>query len=188
MNDAGVAKRYAQALFMLAEETASIDKYGQDLGMVCEVIDSNAELKNVYTGVQFANMSKKNVVTEIFKNDIDGNVLNFVLLLVDKMRAQYIFDIYKEYMHLVDEKNGIADATVYTAYPLKESDLDAIAKSLGEAVGKTIRLKEVEDKSLLAGVKLQYGDRIIDGSAKARLESMRKRLVTQELSGGEGPQ
>lgn len=188
MNDAGVAKRYAQALFMLAEETGSVDEIGKNLDLAAATIYGNEELKAVFTGVQFANVSKKEVLTKIFKDKLNGNVLNFLLLLVEKMRTAYLEDIKVAYHQLMDEKNGIEDATLFTAYPLKDEDAQAIAEALGKSVGKTIRLKTVEDPSLLAGVKLQYGDRIIDGTAKARLESMRKRLMTQEIIGGEGPQ
>lgn len=188
MNDAGVAKRYAQALFMLADETGSVDEIGKDLDLACDTIYGNEELKAVYTGVQFANISKKEVINKIFKGELNSSVLNFLLLLVEKMRTSYLEDIKLAYHRLLDEKNGIEDATLFTAYPLKDNDAQAIAQALGESVGKTIRLKTVEDPSLLAGVRLQYGDRIIDGSAKARLESMRKRLMTQEITGGEGPQ
>ena len=97
-------------------------------------------------------------------------------------------DIQKAYGKLLDERNGIADATVTSAYPLKEEDAKNIALALGKAVGKTIRLEVVVDPSLVAGVKLKYGDKIIDGSVEARLASMRKRLMTQDIVGGEGPQ
>lgn len=188
MNDAGVAKRYAQALFMLAEETANVDSIGKDLDVLTDTIYGNKDLQIVYTGVQFAHQSKKNVIMEIFKGNIDESVLNFALLLIEKSRTRYLADIRTAYHALLDKKNGIEDATVFTAYPLKEEESEAIAKALGSATGKTIRLKTVEDKSLIAGVRLQYGDRIIDGSAKARLESMRKRFITQQSLGGESPQ
>lgn len=188
MNDAGVAKRYAQALFMLAEETDGPEKIGKELDFLTDTIYGNKDLETVYTGVQFANQSKKNVVIQLFKGQVSENVLNFALLLIEKSRPGYLADIRTCYHALLDEKNGIADATIYTAYPLNEETSQAIAEALGQATGKTIRLKTVEDKSLLAGVRLQYGDRIIDGSAKARLESMRKRLITQQTLGGESPQ
>ena len=88
----------------------------------------------------------------------------------------------------MDDRNGIADATVTSAFPLKEEEAKNIALALGKAVGKTIPLEVVVDPSLVAGVRLKYGDKIIDGSVEARLASMRKRLMTQDIVGGEGPQ
>ena len=184
MNDAGVAKRYAQALFMLADESQNVDKIGQDLAFACETIYGNAELEQAYTGVQFSMRGKKNAIAKVFQGQIDQIVVNFLQVLIEKGRTGYLADIQKAYGKLLDERNGIADATVTSAYPLKEED----AKNIGKAVGKTIRLEVVVDPSLVAGVKLKYGDKIIDGSVEARLASMRKRLMTQDIVGGEGPQ
>lgn len=188
MNDAGVAKRYAQALFMLACESQQVDKIGQNLDSACQTIFGNEELNQVFSGIQYSMSGKKNAITEIFKNEIDHSVLNFLLLLIEKNRAGYLADIQTAYHALQDEKNGIVDATLTTAFPLKDEDVDKIAQALGKKVGKTIRLKVVVDPALVAGVRLQYGDRIIDGSVEARLESMRKRLMTQDIVGGESPQ
>ena len=188
MNDAGVAKRYAQALFMLADESQNVDKIAQDLDLVCSTIYGNAELEEAFTGVQYSMRGKKNAIVEIFKNDVDQVVLNFLLLLIEKGRSGYLADIHTAYKALEDEKNGIADATVTSAFPLSEEDSNKIAKALEKRVGKTIRLKVVVDPDLIAGVRLQYGDKIIDGSVEARLESMRKRLITQDNVGGESPQ
>ena len=188
MNDAGVAKRYAQALFMLADESQNVDKIAQDLDLVCDTIYGNAELEEAFTGVQYSMRGKKNAIVEIFKNDVDQAVVNFLLLLIEKGRSGYLADIHTAYKALVDEKNGIADATATSAFPLSEEDTNKIAQALGKRVGKTIRLKVDVDPSLIAGVRLQYGDTIIDGSVEARLESMRKRLITQDNVGGESPQ
>ena len=188
MNDAGVAKRYAQALFMLADESQNVDKIGQDLAFACETIYGNAELEQAYTGVQFSMRGKKNAIAKVFQGQIDQIVVNFLQVLIEKGRTGYLADIQKAYGKLLDERNGIADATVTSAYPLKEKDAKNIALALGKAVGKTIRLEVVVDPSLVAGVKLKYGDKIIDGSVEARLASMRKRLMTQDIVGGEGPQ
>ena len=185
MNDAGVAKRYAQALFMLADESQNVDKIGQDLAFACETIYGNAELEQAYTGVQFSMRGKKNAIAKVFQGQIDQIVVNFLQVLIEKGRTGYLADIQKAYGKLLDERNGIADATVTS---LKEEDAKNIALALGKAVGKTIRLEVVVDPSLVAGVKLKYGDKIIDGSVEARLASMRKRLMTQDIVGGEGPQ
>ncbi|MDO4280193.1 MAG: F0F1 ATP synthase subunit delta [Peptococcaceae bacterium] len=188
MNDAGVAKRYAQALFMLADENQKVDQFAKDLDLVNETIASNEDLSQVFTGIQFSLSGKKKAITEIFKNQVDGNVVNFLMVLIEKGRAGYLSDITASYHKLLDERNGIADATVTTAFPLKEEEAQQIAVALGKSVGKTIRLKVVVDPALVCGVRLQYGDKIIDGSVEARLESMRKRLMTQDIVGGEGPQ
>ena len=168
MNDAGVGKGYAQALFMLADDSQNVDKIGQDLAYACETIDGNAELKQAYTGVQFSMAGKKNAIAKVFQDQVDKIVVNFLQVLIEKGRTGYLSDIQKAYAKLLDDRNGIADATVTSAFPLKEEEAKNIALALGKAVGKTIRLEVVVDPSLVAGVRLKYGDKIIDGSVEAR--------------------
>ena len=130
MNDAGVAKRYAQALFMLADESQNVDKIGQDLAYACETIDGNAELKQAYTGVQFSMAGKKNAIAKVFQDQVDKIVVNFLQVLIEKGRTGYLSDIQKAYAKLLDDRNGIADATVTSAFPLKEEEAKNIALAI----------------------------------------------------------
>ena len=122
------------------------------------------------------------------QDQVDKIVVNFLQVLIEKGRTGYLSDIQKAYAKLLDDRNGIADATVTSAFPLKEEEAKNIALALGKAVGKTIRLEVVVDPSLVAGVRLKYGDKIIDGSVEARLALKRQDLMTQDIVGGEGPQ
>lgn len=182
MNDQRVAKRYAQALALLADH--DLDRMRQlreSLDFVCETIYQDDDLCAVYTGVQFTNADKKNIIRRLFSNKISEEILHFLLLLIDKMRAAYLVDIQKAYHAILDEAEGISDATVYSAFDLTDEESQKLAQALGRATGKTIRLATVVEPELLAGLKIQYGDYVIDGSAKARLEQLRKELTQEEL-------
>lgn len=173
----GVAKRYAQALFMVAEETQRIDAIAEELDRALETIEQHNDLKQLFYGVQFSQMDKKLVLERIFKEDLSRDVLNFILLLIEKSRYAILPDIRSAYHALRDEHNGILDVTVFSAFPLSEEKQEEIRQALGVREGKTIRLHIKEDPSLLAGIRVQIGDTIIDGSAKARLEKLRKELL-----------
>lgn len=173
----GVAKRYAQALFMVAEESQRIDAVAEELDRAWETIERQADLKQLFYGVQFSQMDKKVIMKKIFKDDLSRDVLNFLLLLIEKSRYAFLPDIRTAYHALRDQHLGIHDVTVYSAFPLTEEKQEDIRKALGQTEGKIIRLNVKEDASLLAGIRVQIGDTIIDGSAKARLEKMRKQLL-----------
>lgn len=177
MRDQRIARRYAQALADLSESIEEMEALGRDLEQATQTIYEHDQLRLVYTGVQFGNVEKKRVVTAIFKDAVRPEILNFLLLLVDKMRSAYLADIAAAYRALVDEAKGVEDATVYSAYPLSEEDTERIADALGQALGKTIRLKAEVDEDLLAGLRVRYGDYVIDGSARAQLEGLRKKMT-----------
>lgn len=175
--ETGIAKRYAQALFMIAEETGRKEAFAKDLDFVTDTIDGHKDLKALFYGAQFSHMDKKAVTTKIFSNEVAKEVLNFVLLLVEKSRYAYLPDIRSAYHHIYDEDAGIQDVTVYAPYPLTEEEKEQIRARVREHDGQEIRIKEVADPSLIAGVRIQIKDTIIDGSVKSRLEQMRKQLV-----------
>lgn len=179
MNDFRVAKRYAEALALLGESTDERNAIGQDLDLVCDTLEQNLDLKNIYMGVPFANADKKEIVRKVFSDTISEDVLHLLLLLVDKSRTTYLMDIQRAYHAILDEQNGVADATAYSAFPLSDEDAQNLAHALGKAFGKTIRLHTEVDPDLLAGLKVKYGDVVIDGSAKAKLEKMRTELLKE---------
>ena len=179
MNDFRVAKRYAEALALLGQSDDERNAIGQDLDLACHTMEQNPDLKDIYTGVPVANADKKDVIRKVFSDTISENVLHFLLLLVDKSRTTYLMDIQRAYHAILDEQNGVADATAYSAFPLSDEDAQNLAHALGQAVGKTIRLRTEVDPALLSGVKVKYGDVVIDGSAKAKLERMRTELLKE---------
>lgn len=180
MNDFKVAKRYAQALALLAENLEDMQEIGRELDFACDTIYGNDELRTIYTGVQFANTDKKNVIRNIFTDSLSENMLHFLLLLVDKMRPAYLADIRTAYHALLDEANGVADATVYSAFALSDDEVKALTEALSKATDKSIRLHTEVDPGLLAGLRIRYGDYVIDGSAKARLEQLREKLTHED--------
>lgn len=177
MNDSRVAKRYAQALALLTDGLEQMESFGEDLDLVCETIYGNEQLREVYTGVQFANADKKQIVQDLFADHVNKDVLHFLLLLVDKMRPAYLADIRLAYHALIDDVKGIADATVYSAYDLSDEEVEDLSRALSQATGKIIRLHAEIEPELLSGIRIRYGDYVIDGSAKAKLETLRKKLM-----------
>lgn len=182
MRDQRIARRYAHALIDLSDSVEEMEALGKELDQVTQTIYQHEGLLQVYTGVQFAHVEKKRVITEIFKDQVRPEILNFLLLLVDKMRSAYLADITAAYRVLVDEAKGVKDATVYSAFPLEDGDVERIAQALSDALGKTIRLKAEVDESLLAGLRVRYGDYVIDGSAQAQLEGLRQTLTHHSMS------
>lgn len=177
MRDMKLAKRYAQALMSLSDKSEEREAVAQDFELVIDTFHKNEELSAVYTGVQFSNVDKKAVVRKIFDDTISTEMLHFLLLLVDKSRTAYIFDIYAAFQQLMDEMRGIVDMTLETAFALDDASLERVREHLSQASGKDVRLSVTVNPELICGVKVRYGDYIIDSSVKARLEALRATMV-----------
>jgi F-type H+-transporting ATPase subunit delta len=181
MSNGIVAKRYAVALFQLAKEQNTIDQFEKELLIVKEVFTTNKDLIDVLNHPKVTNETKKSIVKEAFAS-LTQQVVNTLLLLVDRHRVDIVTDVVDYFVKNANEARGTEDAIVYSVRPLTEAELTSISTSFAKKIGKTsLRLQNVVDKTLLGGVKLRIGNRIYDGSISGKLERIERQLVANRL-------
>ena len=106
-------------------------------------------------------------------------VSNFLRILLDNHRIRYFAEICESYVKTVNERRGVVAARVTSAAAIGDRDLTTLRKSLSSVTGKEITLSVNTDPALLAGVIVQIGSTVYDGSIRAQLEEMRRRLTRQ---------
>jgi F-type H+-transporting ATPase subunit delta len=110
-------------------------------------------------------------------NKLDEESVNLAKLLIESNRVRDIGAIAGEYEVLADNAEGRVRATVTTAIELTPHDRDRVAKELSIRLGKEIRLHVEVDPKILGGLKLQYGDHLVDASVATRLQQLRRTLA-----------
>ncbi|MDQ0232120.1 F0F1 ATP synthase subunit delta [Metabacillus malikii] len=176
-----IAKRYAVALFQLAQEQNQVDKIESDLLVVKEVFAANKELFNVFNHPKVSADTKKSILKDSF-SALSEQVVNTLYLLVDRHRIANINEIVSYFVEIANEARGTEDAIVYSVRPLTDVELSAISTSFAKKIGKvSLRLQNIVDKNLLGGVKLRIGNRIYDGSISGKLERIERQLVANRL-------
>jgi F-type H+-transporting ATPase subunit delta len=108
---------------------------------------------------------------------LDQEATNFARLLVESARLGEAAAIETEFQRLADEAAGRLRATVTTAIELGREDRERVARELSQRLEKDVRLTAAVDPSIIGGLKLQYGDRVIDASVATRLQQLRRRLA-----------
>lgn len=174
----GLAKRYARALLELAAQKGQTAEYGRALGELVKLLASEAELGEMFYGKLTAASAKKKVVREIMAG-APQDVLNLVAVVLDKSREGSLPEIAEAYGELMDEAEGIRQATVWTAVPLAEKERGALEEALGAKLGAKIRLKSVVDKSLIGGIKVQIDDTVYDASISQQLCALKQSLAAE---------
>ncbi|MGM7721842.1 F0F1 ATP synthase subunit delta [uncultured Metabacillus sp.] len=181
MSNEIVANRYAVALFELAKEQNQLDQIESELLVVKEVFSTNKELIDVLNHPKVTNETKKSIVKEAFAG-LTQQVVNTLLLLVDRHRSNIVTDVVNYFVQHANEVRGTEDAIVYSVRPLTEAELTSISTSFAKKIGKvSLRLENVVDKGLIGGVKLRIGNRIYDGSVSGKLERIERQLVANRL-------
>ena len=173
-------QRYAQAIFDLALENNEVEQWGQDLEVVSEAFqDADCAALMKHADMSAAN---KRAATGAVLAGVNTMVRNLVDLLVSKGSVDSIADVYTSYTELLDQHLGRQRVEVTTAIALDEAEANRITSFVSELVRREVVLTTKVDESILGGLVIQIGDRLLDGSTKARLDGLKNRLHTEIAS------
>ena len=172
-----LASVYAQAIYELADSKNMLDGVERELKLVDETIRSHQDLSGMMYHPMVPPQAKKDVMIRLFGEDLTEFVRNFLLLLMDKRRETAFPGIVKEYIRLANARRNIAEAEVITAVPLSEEQQQALREKLSSVTGKRITLLPRVDKTILGGVVVNIGGKLIDGSVSGKIQSMKAALL-----------
>jgi len=173
-----VSKRYAEALIELSEEKGFKDEFFNNLKVIVDIFKSNTEFKSFLLNRKVHPQSKKRILKNIFENRVEKELLNFLMLLVDKDRLDILEEIYDEFQKMWDERKNTLILKIISATPLEVEQISRIKEKYMRFYNKNAARATLEiDKSLIGGVKIQIGDRIIDDSVKSKLLGLKKMML-----------
>jgi F-type H+-transporting ATPase subunit delta len=176
---AGSAKRYAQAVFQLAREKNEVERWRFELRTIAETL-SDPQLRAVLEDPKVHLTEKEKLVSKCLP-DIRQFAMNFAYILVAKQMLGILKQIVSEYERMADAYQGLEHAQVITAVPLDEQDRGKLSERLAALTGKKIVLETVVDPAIIGGFVARIGDQLIDGSSRAKLEALKRRLVQTAL-------
>lgn len=176
------APKYARALFELGERDGKLDLYREQLQSLVAIFDSHAELRRFMFHPQVKAEVKKDTLKKVFSGDVDKILLNFLMLLVDRRRISGINVIWDEFRRLFNGARNLEEAEVTTAIALSDTAHTALRQKLSEVTGKNIVLHTKVNPSILGGVVVHIGDKLIDGSVVRQLADLRRVLTSSKLT------
>ena len=174
----GMAGRYASALFSLAKDSRSIDAVAADLKRFSELLTDNPDLQLLVRSPIFSAEDQTRALGKVLEAvGIVGLAAKFLLLVASKRRLFAVGGMMATYHALDDADRGVSRAHVTVAEPLSDAHLDSLKQSLAEATGgKTVELDVKVDPDILGGLVVRLGSRMVDGSLKTKLNSIRTRM------------
>jgi F-type H+-transporting ATPase subunit delta len=178
MSNSMVAKRYASALFQIAREQQILSQVEEELRVVKEVLQYNADLKAVLNSSKLTIEKKKEIVTKAFAS-INVFVLNTLLILIDRHRENEIIEVANQFIELANEASGVAEAEVYSVRALTDAEREALSTTFAAKIGKkSLKIENIVDSNLLGGIRLRIGNRIYDGSLRGKLDRLERKLLS----------
>ncbi|MBQ7008371.1 MAG: ATP synthase F1 subunit delta [Ruminococcus sp.] len=179
MSQNNIASAYAEAIFELAEENDCLDDICYDLTDISNVFTANPELTQLLTIPTLSKEEKISVLEQVFVS-YKGILFDFLCLLTERNRIAYICEIESVFRKLYNQKNNIEEVTVTTGVKLTDDEKCRLTVKLQNKLSKRINLIEKIDSQIIGGVRLQYGDVLIDNSIASRIENMTKELNSDE--------
>ena len=149
--------------------------------MVAGLLEDDSRFRTFVETPRIDDENKKDVIRKVFRDKAPKQVINFVLITIDKRRQTLLREISEEYSLLLDDHLGREHVEVIVARPLDDTTASVVSERLSKMLGRQaiphIRVKP----EILGGLVVRTGDMIYDGSVRRRLEGLRRRLLTVRI-------
>jgi F-type H+-transporting ATPase subunit delta len=169
------ARRYAEAAFEVALRDGELDGWRDDLALAAEVL-GHPQAEAVVDSPAIATADRLAVTDKLLGDRLRPGALRLVRLLVERGRAREIGRLSEQFQRLLNAHRGIVVAMVTSAAPLTDDETAAVRQRVAAMTDATIDLRTAVDPSLLGGLTVQIGDRLLDASIRGRLERLRTQL------------
>lgn len=168
-----LAARYATALFELAEEEGALDRVARDLAAAREAWDAAPELQRIARNPLVERDQLETLAGELAERlGAERTVANFLRFLGRGRRLWLLPYVVERFEAMLAERRGEARAEAVSALPLTEEQVERLKRALEAGIGRRIRLETRVDPSLLGGLVVQIGSRMIDASLRTRLQQL----------------
>lgn len=178
-----VSTTYGEALFELAVEENKVDVFSEEIEEIRQILAQNSEFHRFMNHPKILKEDKIHVLENVFKGRISDELTGFLTLLVTKDRYGNINAILDFFIDKVKKYKGIGIACVTTAEVLGGEQKARIEQRLLETTGcRKMEMHYAQDESLIGGMVIKIGDRVVDSSIKTRLNELQRQLLKIQLS------
>nr|WP_294486711.1 ATP synthase F1 subunit delta [uncultured Anaerosporobacter sp.] len=172
-----VSKTYGEALFDLALEDGTLTTIIKEVNVVKEAMKKNPDLLKLLSHPKIKKEEKISVIENIFKGRVSDSLVGFLVIVVQKDRYDDLDGIFEYFVTKVREYKNIGVASITSAVELAEEQ----KKQIEQRLLQTTKYSQFEltfhvDKSLIGGLVIRIGDRVVDSSVKTKLQMLAKDL------------
>jgi F-type H+-transporting ATPase subunit delta len=170
-----VARPYAEAAFRLADGAGTLGKWSEMLGALAQVAE-DARVRAAIADPNLGDAQAAGVFIGILSGKLNAEAENFLRVLAENGRLELLPEIRAQFEALKNEREGVVEAQVHSAFELSAGQLADLQQRLEKRTGRKVRTQVHVDKDLIGGVKLVLGDKVIDASARAQLAALETAL------------
>lgn len=181
-----VSNTYGDALFELAVESGQVDEWLPEVKGILEILQDNGEFSKLMNHPKIVKEEKTAILEQVFKGRISDELLGLMRMLLVKNHYSEMESVFLYFMDRVKEYRNIGTAYVTSAFPLSDSQKKQVqAKLLDTTKYKAFEMNYEVDSSLIGGMVIRIGDRVVDSSVKTKLLALSRELSRIQLKVGE---
>lgn len=174
---AGVAGRYATAIFDLAEEAGALDRVERDLQALSQALEESADLAALISSPVYSREETGRAIAAVgAAMELSELTRNTLGLMASKRRLFTLPEVCTHFFAMLAAERGEVTAEVVSAQPLTQKQRRALAKALAESVGREVKLETSVDESLIGGLVVKLGSKLIDTSIRSKLASLKNAM------------
>ncbi len=170
-----IARPYAEAAFRLADAQGKLGEWSVALANLAAVA-SDARVRASIGNPEVSPAKVAGMFISVLSGKLTGETENFVRVLAGNGRLEVLAEIRAQYEALKNEREGVVEAEITTAFEMDQAQLADLVSRLEKKTGRRVKTRVSVDKSLIGGVKIAIGDKVIDGSARAQLAALETAL------------
>ena len=170
-----VARPYAEAAFRLAAEGNALGKWSEMLRALAQV-GQDERVQVAVADPKLTDAQVAGLFISVLGGQLDGEAENFVRVLTENRRIELLPEIRAQFEALKNEREGVVEAEVHSAFELTEAQVADLVQRLEKSTGRKVRAQVRIDKELIGGVRVMLGDKVIDGSVRAQLGTLETAL------------
>ncbi len=173
----GIAQRYATAVFDIAKESKAIKALESDVAALEAVMGESPDLRTLLTSPLYSREEQSAAIAAIAKKmKLSDTTSNVLALLASKRRLFVMPQLIAVLQDMLAEERGEVTADVTTAKKLTKAQADKLAKTLKAQVGKSVTIKETVDASIIGGLIVKVGSKMIDTSIASKLNALQNTM------------
>lgn len=178
-----VSKTYGDALFELAIEEGKIDELFDEVIILKSVLNDNPEFSKLMNHPKVDKEEKKAVMESVFKGRVSDDITGLLDIIISNNRYSEIFSVIDYFIKQVKEYKRIGTAFVTTPLPLNDNQKASVEKKLLETTAySSMEMNYIIDESLIGGMVIRIGDKVVDSSIKTKLNDLTKELQKIQLA------
>jgi F-type H+-transporting ATPase subunit delta len=170
---------YAQAIYDLASEAQLVDVLKKDFDVLANVAGESKDFEKFMASPSFHQVQKKHLISEVFSGKLNELTVNLLMVAVEHERMRFLPQIIAKYNELWEAYHGLHRVKVIVSQAIESAEVERLTAGIADAIKGQVRLEVVVNPSILGGIIIRHGNKVIDNSIRNRLHLTVKEVTKQ---------